>query len=193
MPKPDAARRTVSDASPWVNRFAPLVRAGGTVLDVAAGSGRHTRLFLARGHDVVAVDWNTEGLADLAGTERLTILEADLELGGPWPFLDRRFAAIVVTNYLHRPLLPLLPGALEPGGVLIYETFADGNAAFGKPSNPDFLLRRGELLDAFADKLEVVAYEDGIVETPRPAVVQRICAAVPKHGSAPFRLVPMST
>jgi SAM-dependent methyltransferase len=176
MQKSDRPRHTVSDASPWVERFAPLVRAGGPVLDVAAGSGRNTRLFLARGHEVVAVDWNVEGLADLAGEERLTILEADLELGGPWPFLDRRFAGVVVTNYLHRPLLPLFPGALEPGGVLIYETFAMGNAAFGKPSNPDFLLRRGELLDAFADKLEVVAYEDLKVDVPKPAMVQRICA-----------------
>jgi hypothetical protein len=124
----------------------------------------------------VAVDRHVGGLADLDGNDRLTIVEADLELGGPWPFLDRAFAGIVVTNYLHRPLLPLLPGALESDGVLIYETFAEGNEAFGKPSNPDFLLKRGELLAAFARTLEVVAYEDLLTDLPRPAMVQRICA-----------------
>jgi SAM-dependent methyltransferase len=183
MPKHDTPHPSAANASDWVKRFAPLVRAGGTVLDVAAGSGRNTRLFLESGHEVVAVDWHTEGLADLAGDARVTIVEADLELGGPWPFLGRRFAAIVVTNYLHRPLLPLLPGALEPDGVLIYETFAEGNEAFGKPSNPDFLLKRGELLEAFADTLDVVAYEDMKVEEPRPAVIQRICA-VRRGGGA---------
>lgn len=161
--------------SPWVVRHLSLVPAEGDVLDVAAGAGRHTRLFLDRGHPVVAVDRDTAKLADLAGHPLATILTADLE-GGTWPFGGRRFAGIVVTNYLHRPLLPTLVGALAPGGALIYETFAMGNERFGKPSNPDFLLKPGELLEAVRGRLRVVAYEDIQVDSPKPAMVQRIAA-----------------
>jgi SAM-dependent methyltransferase len=161
--------------SPWVVRHLGLVPARSDVLDVAAGAGRHTRLFLDRGHPVVAVDRDTSKLADLAGNPLVTILAADLE-GGPWPLGERRFAGIVVTNYLHRPLLPVLVGALAPGGALIYETFAVGNERFGKPSNPDFLLRPGELLEAVRGRLRVVAYEDVQLDAPKPAMVQRIAA-----------------
>ena len=161
------------EPSPWVARFAPLVPAGGAVLDVAAGAGRHTYMFLARGHPVVAVDRDTSRLIP---QPTLTIMNADLE-SGPWPLGTRRFAGVVVTNYLHRPLFPAIAGAVADGGALIYETFAQGNERFGKPSNPDFLLRPGELLElARAAGLRVLAYEDLTVETPRPACVQRIAA-----------------
>lgn len=161
--------------SPWVQRFAHLVPPGGPVLDVAAGGGRHARLFLGLGHPVTAIDRTLDGLADIAKAPGLSCIRADLE-SGPWPFAGQRFAGIVVTNYLHRPLLPVLADSLAPGGALIYETFAVGNERFGKPSNPNFLLRPGELIEAFAPQLAIAAYEHGIVETPRPAVVQRIAA-----------------
>lgn len=161
---------TTDGASAWVARFAPLVRPGGSVLDVACGGGRHCRLFLARGHAVTGIDRDL-GATRADGAE---LLAADLEDGSPWPLAGRRFDAVVVTNYLWRPLLPVLRGALAEGGVLIYETFAHGNAAFGRPRNPDFLLRPGELLDMAAG-LTVVAYEHGVVDNR--AVVQRICAA----------------
>lgn len=164
--------------SPWVERFAPRVRPGGRVLDVAAGAGRHARLFLARGHAVTAVD---RDVARLPSHPQLRTVAADLENGAPWPLPGERFDAVVVTNYLWRPLLPLLVDAVAPDGLLLYETFAVGNARFGKPSNPDFLLRPGELLEAVRGRLVVAAYEHGEVSAPRPAMVQRI-AAVAEAG-----------
>lgn len=161
--------------SPWVARFAPLVPQRRRVLDVACGSGRHARFFLAREHPVVALDRDISAIADLADRAGVEIVQADLE-DGAWPLDGRRFAAIVVTNYLHRPLFPRLLAALEPDGVLIYETFAVGNERFGRPRNPDFLLAPGELLRITAAKLRVVAYEHGEVSRPKRAVVQRICA-----------------
>ena len=161
--------------SPWVVRFADLVPASGTVLDLAAGGGRHTRFFLDRGHAILAVDIDTAGLADLAEVPRVEVLQADLE-NAPWPLGARRFAGVVVTNYLWRSLLPAIVAAVAPGGVLIYETFARGNERFGKPSNPDFLLRDGELLEAVRGRLGVVAYECLEVDEPKRAMVQRIAA-----------------
>lgn len=161
----------MSPPSDWVRRCSGLVPAGGTVLDVAAGAGRHARWFAGRGHPVVAVDRDTSGLADVP--PEVEVVTADLE-AGPWPFAGRRFAAVVVTNYLHRPLLPQLVAAVAPGGVLVYETFAVGQERFGRPRNPDHLLRPGELAAAVAGRLEVVAYEEA--ETERPARVQRIAA-----------------
>ncbi len=169
------APHTALPPSPWVVRFAPLVPQGGPVLDLAAGGGRHTCLFLERGHRVTAVDRDTAVLTTLAGP-LLETIAADLEDGRPWPLAGRRFAGIVATNYLHRPLFPVLIEALAPGGALIYETFAAGNERFGKPSNPDFLLRPGELLDAVRGRLRVVAYEDIEVSAPKPAMVQRLAA-----------------
>jgi SAM-dependent methyltransferase len=167
------------DASLWVRRFAAGVPAG-EVLDLACGSGRHARLFAALGHPVVALDRDPQALALAAGAGIVT-LEIDLEQeGARWPFGAGRFAGIVVTNYLHRPLLRDLVKSLAPNGVLIYETFALGNEVFGKPSNPAFLLRPGELLDVAAQGgLCVLAYEDGVVTQPKPARVQRLCAAGP--------------
>jgi len=159
--------------SVWVLRFLPLIRAGGLVLDLATGGGRHTRLLLERGYIVDAVDRDIAALGPLAGP-RCRIEAMDLETGGPWP-LDRDYDGILVTNYLHRPLLPAIADALAPGGVVIYETFALGNERFGRPRNPDFPLLPGELLTAFA-ALTVVAFEQGEVISPRPAVLQRIVA-----------------
>jgi len=173
------ARAADAEPSRWVSRWAHLVAAGGAVLDVASGTGRHARWFAQRGHPVTAIDRDAGALTTLRGEPHgaaVDTVEADLE-GAPWPLPDdTRFAAIVVTNYLHRPLLPRLAEALAPGGVLIYETFAQGNETIGKPSNPAFLLAPGELLAAFAPVLRVIAYEDGFVRAPRDAFVQRLCA-----------------
>ena len=155
--------------SEWVLRWAPLVERG-PVLDVACGGGRHSRLFAERGMQVVAVDREDQVLPP-----KIRFVKADLEGGNPWPFAGQRFAAIVVTNYLHRPLFAQLAAALDEGGVLIYETFMIGNEKFGRPSNPEFLLRPGELLEAFAG-LEVAAFEQGRVERPKAAMIQRLCA-----------------
>lgn len=161
--------------SPWVERFAPLICSGGTVLDVASGRGRHARYLSTRGYHVIAVDIDIAGLSDLSASENVEVMEADLEAGA-WPFGDRLFDGIVVTNYLYRPHLPRLVEALEPGGALIYESFGKGNEKLGRPRNPDFLLDPAELLDAFGPRLTIVAYEHGIDEGPRRAVRQRICA-----------------
>jgi len=165
--------------SPWVQRYAPLIP-GGEVLDLACGSGRHSRHLASLGHAVVAVDRDPEALAAAAGPE-ITTTAIDLEeAGAVWPFGSDRFAGIVVTNYLHRPLIADMLASLAPNGVLIYETFADGNAQFGKPSNPAFLLQAGELLDwARNHGLRVVAFEDGVIDTPKAAMVQRLCAVKP--------------
>jgi SAM-dependent methyltransferase len=156
------------EPSPWVARWAPLIERG-PVLDVASGAGRHARLFAARGLEVVAVDRESQDISDVK------FVQADLEDGSPWPFAGRRFAGIVVANYLHRPLFSSLVDSLDDRGVLIYETFMAGNERYGRPSNPDFLLRPGELLEAFG-ALTVAAFEQGTLERPKKAVVQRICA-----------------
>lgn len=167
----------ITEPSPWVRRFAPLIRTGGTVLDVACGGGRHARHFLRTGRSVVAVDRDVEAVADLRADPAAEVIRADLEDGGPWPFAGRTFDGIVVVNYLYRPLFGDLLGALAPGGVLIYETFARGHERFARPRNPDHLLKSGELLDLVRGRLQVVAYEHGIVEgEPIPGVSQRLCA-----------------
>ncbi len=165
------------EPSDWVVRFAPAIPAGGRVLDVACGQGRHARYLRDLGHSVVALDRDTAALASLEGESGIEILCADIESGG-WPFAPRSFDALVVTNYLHRPLFPSLIAALRPGGVLIYETFARGNERYGRPANPDFLLAPGELLDQLRGALWVAAYEHGIVNRPKPAVIQRVCAVL---------------
>ncbi len=166
-----------SPPSAWVVRFAPMVPEGAPVLDLACGGGRHTRLFAEADHPVTAVDVNLGNLGDLAGHPRVKAIEADLEAGDPFPLAGRAFGGVVVTNYLHRPLLEDLVAAVAPGGVLIYETFAEGNKEVGgRVTNPDFLLRHGELLDLVRGRLRVVAYEDVVLREPTPAAVQRICA-----------------
>lgn len=161
-------------ASPWAVRFVPRIDRAGTVLDLAAGAGRHTRYLQTLGYRVVAVDVDVSNMVDLAADDGILLVEADLE-NAAWPFPNRRFEGILVTNYLHRPLLPVLAESLTPGGVLIYETFAEGNEQYGRPRNPNFLLREGELREAFS-KLTTIAYEHGYEALPRPAVRQRICA-----------------
>lgn len=164
--------------SAWVIRWAGLIPAGGRVLDIACGNGRHARFFASRGHPVEAVDRDPALIALLAGVPGVASRCADLE-AGPWPYPGNRFAGIVVANYLHRPLFPHLLAALEAGGVLIYETFAAGNERYGRPSNPDYLLKPGELLEVVRGRLTVIAYEELDVSEPRPAAVQRICATNP--------------
>lgn len=163
------------DAAPsaWVERWSHHIRPGGAVLDLACGGGRHARFLARMGFELDAVDRDASLFSEVP--DRVRLLEADLE-AGPWPYEGRRFDGIVVANYLHRPLLPRLVASLEPGGLLVYETFAEGNERFGKPSNPDFLLRHGELLEAVRGRLRVLAYEDIVVDHPRPAAIQRICA-----------------
>lgn len=160
--------------SRWVERFATLLPSRSHVLDLACGGGRHSRLFAARGAVVIAVDRDAQAIERLREQPTVTAVCADLE-NGPWPFPATRFDAIVVTNYLHRPLFPVLCDSLLPGGLLVYETFMLGNERFGKPSNPDFLLRPGELLVHCAG-LSVLAFEQGEIDDVKPAMIQRICA-----------------
>lgn len=162
--------------SSWVKRFAALVPAGGEVLDLACGAGRHAVLLAGLGYLVEAVDRDVSALAPLDAGDLIRPHVADLE-GGAWPYTGRRFAGIVVTNYLYRPRLDALPAVLDTPGILIYETFMRGNEAYGKPANPDFLLSSQELLDwARRHALTVLAFEEGYVDLPKPAMVQRLCA-----------------
>jgi SAM-dependent methyltransferase len=160
-------------ASSWIVTWASLVPADATVLDVAAGKGRHTRFFAGRGHRVTAVD---RDVSSLAASDTVEVIAADLEDGSPWPLAGRKFGAVVVTNYLHRALFPMLFDALQPGGILLYETFMAGNERFGKPSRPEFLLNDGELLERVRGRFSVIAYEARMISEPGMAMVQRIAA-----------------
>ncbi|MBI06025.1 MAG: SAM-dependent methyltransferase [Rhodospirillaceae bacterium] len=161
--------------SPWITRFASKIASGSKVLDLACGNGRHSRYLLRLGHTVTACDINISALTDIKDEARLEIIACDLE-NSPWPFGDRHFAAIIITNYLHRPLFPDVVATLAPAGLLLYETFAAGNEAFGRPRNPKYLLKRGELISGILDNLTIIAYEDVTIDTPHPACVQRVCA-----------------
>ena len=178
--------KTVSP-SDWVRRWADVLASRSYLLDVAAGSGRHSRYLLGLSHRVLAVDLDVSGMLDLRGRVDFDLMQADLE-NAPWPFGQGIFDGVVVTNYLFRPLFPHMFASLKPGGMLIYETFAAGNGEFGRPSNPDFLLKPGELLEVCLDRARVIAFEDGYIDQPKPAVVQRIC--VVKNG-APARHFPV--
>ena len=166
--------------SPWVQRWSHLVPAGARVLDVACGSGRHVHWFQQRGCRVTCVDRDAAALQPLSAIAETHV--ADIE-AGPWPLPGRRFDAVIVTNYLWRELLPTIVASVADGGVLIYETFAVGNQAVGKPSNPNFLLRTGELLAA-ASELRWVACEDGFLTEPE-RFVQRIVAVRERHDAPP--------
>jgi len=162
--------------SPWIMRFAGLVPAGGPVADIACGGGRHGRMFVERGHPVLFADRDVSGVADLHGARGVEIVTADFEDGGDWPLAGRAFAGVVVTNYLWRPILPDIIALVAPGGLLLYETFAQGNEAYGRPRNPDFLLRPGELFEAVRGHLDVIAFGQEVVHRTGPAVVQHIAA-----------------
>ena len=171
------------NASEWVRRWSHLVPPGARVLDVACGSGRHLQWFAGRGHAVLGVDRAPEALQAAAAFGQ--VVACDLE-AAPWPFPGQQFGGVVVTNYLWRALLPHIVDSVAPGGVLLYETFAQGNETVGRPSNPDFLLAPGELLRA-CKGLQVVAYEEGYLEQPA-RFVQRIAGVrVPNDGAAPMR------
>jgi SAM-dependent methyltransferase len=179
----------VSKPSPWIVRFAPLIKAGGCVLDLACGGGRHSRYFLEQGNKVVAFDRSTDAVADLCDNPACEVICADLEtdeavfekLG---ELAERSFDAIIVVNYLHRPLLNYFINALAPGGIFIYETFARGNEKFTRPRNPDHLLKSAELLNLAQGGLDVIAYEHGIDKKGLLSVViQRICAIKPAGPS----------
>jgi len=161
--------------SPWVVQHGPRIASGGLVLDLACGSGRHAVWLAQQGYRVEAVDRDEAALSGMAGMPNIHLQLADLE-AGPWPYAGQRFDGIVVSRYLHRPLLPRLAESLSPGGVLIYETFMVGNERYGKPGNPQFLLQADELLSTFAPVLTVVAFAQGEEFVPKPAVMQRICA-----------------
>ncbi len=176
------ATAAVARPSRWVARFAPLIVPRAPVLDLACGAGRHARFLAAAGHPVVAVDRDAAALAALSGVVGVRAVEADLE-AGPWPLAGQSFGGVVVTNYLHRPCFAAILAALCDDGVLIYETFAAGNEAYGRPSNPDYLLRVDELLALATGRLTVVAFEQGLArrmdDAPAGAaasVVQRIAA-----------------
>jgi SAM-dependent methyltransferase len=177
----------VNSPSAWIVRWAHLIAPGGSVLDLAAGSGRHARWLAARGHTVTALDRDAEAMAALRDVAEVVV--ADLERD-PWPLADYRFDAVIVTNYLWRPLLPAIVAAAGAGGVLLYETFAVGNATVGRPANPEFLLRPGELLAA-ASGLRIVAYEDGFLADP-DRFVQRLAAVREAPAAAPPRRYPLA-
>lgn len=164
--------------SDWITRWAAAAPPGATVLDVACGHGRHLRWWAARGHAVTGVDRDSDALASLQGLGEL--LQADIE-GGPWPLAGRQFGVVVVTNYLWRPLLPQVLASVEPGGLLLYETFARGHEALGRPSRPDFLLQPGELLST-CQGWQVLGYEAGQLAAPA-RIVQRIAARRPMGTS----------
>jgi SAM-dependent methyltransferase len=142
----------------------------------------------ASGFSVEAVDRDISAMDWASNETGVHVLRCDLE-NEPWPYAADEFAAIVVVRYLHRALFPELLLSLAPGGVLIYETFAVGQERFGRPSNPDFLLRPGELLEWAHGELHVVAFEQGMEKSPAPALLQRICAVRSPAPSAVFPLI----
>lgn len=164
-----------ANPSPWVTRFAPLIKPGGTVLDVACGAGRNARWLARQGWQVEAVDRDETVISTLRGVQNISAWQADLE-SAPWPYPDRKFDAIVVCRYLHRPMLPVVAESLMENGILIYETFMAGQEQFGRPRNQDFLLQPDELLNAYSNRLEVISFEQGIISEPEPAALQRLCA-----------------
>lgn len=165
--------------SPWVRHYASEISRAGTVLDLACGNGRHARWLAALDYQVLAVDRDAVALAGMVASPNIETLCHDLEAAA-WPFDQQTFSGIVVTRYLHRPLLPRLVSALAPGGVLIYETFMLGNEVCGRPRREDFLLKPGELMKLALDNgLVVIAFREGFEAQPAPAVTQSLCARRP--------------
>ena len=159
----------------WARQLHPTAGGGG-VLDLACGGGRHGRLFLEQGWPVTFLDRDISGVMDLSGTVGATLMAADLETDGPWPLAGRKFDLVIVTNYLWRPILPQILDLVAPGGVLLYETFAEGNEAYGKPSNPNFLLKQGELKETVTSDFEILQYEQGSTGDPVNGIKQRLAA-----------------
>jgi len=187
MTRPNASHATehapLHSPSAWVKRWSHLIAPGADVLDVACGSGRHMQWLASRGHQVTGVDRSPEALTS-AGRFG-TVVEADIE-NGPWPLPGRQFAAVVVTNYLWRPIFPVILNSLAPGGVLIHETFASGNESVGRPSRAEFLLQPGELLQVCKD-LRVIAYEDGFLDDPERFVQRIVARREPDSAAELFR------
>lgn len=177
---PDCQNRAGTPPSAWIMRYAAEIPDDGTILDLACGAGRHLAALCARGRTqpLLGIDLDISKAAQLEQRPNLTLLALDLEQPGA-RIPGGNYAGIIVSNYLHRPLLPRLPGLLAPGGILLYETFAVGNEAYGRPRNPDYLLRAGELLECFAADLDVLGFEQGYVDAPHPAVKQRFCGRRP--------------
>lgn len=179
----------IAKPSPWVERFAPLAKPGGTFLDVTCGGGRHSRLFLELGFTVVGIDRDLEYVQDIKAKDDVELIQADLEDGSPWPMAGRTFSGVAMIYYVNRTLLPKLIDALEPGGILICESLAEGDETYHWPKKTDHLLRNGELLELVQGRLQVVAYEHGLLEhpfpnRPFPGIVQRICAVNDLKGEA---------
>lgn len=165
-------------ASPWIAKYAHLFPPRGVVLDVACGAGRHSVYLREMGHHMIAVDIDTGRFEARGMHGDIALIEADLE-GDGWPFRAASFAGIVVVNYLWRPLFPEIIAALKPGGVLLYDTFMQGNEKFGRPRNPDFLLAPGEFARVFGRSLEIIDAFEGDVAEPAPACRQMIAARKP--------------
>ena len=161
--------------SPWIVKYSWLIRRAGRVLDLACGSGRHAIWLAEQGYRVDAIDRDARAVSSMMGIDNINVVIVDLE-AGHWPYSEQKYDGLIVSRYLHRPLLRTLAALLNPGGVLIYETFMAGNEQYGKPSNPDFLLLPNELVEIYAPVLNIISFEQGEEKTPRPAVMQRICA-----------------
>ena len=178
----DPVLKLIYPPSPWVVRFSSLIT--GDVLDIACGNGRHTRYFADRGHKVTAVDRDISGLADLQENKNVEPIKIDLEKNLIFSkniLSNNSYNAVIVTNYLWRPLMPHIISAVDNDGILIYETFSSGNEVFGKPNNPEYLLQPAELLKLVNGDLEVIAYESGMIKIPQVAIIQRICAIKRKN------------
>lgn len=175
-------RHGPSEPSPWVSRWIGEISPGGRILDIACGRGRHMRLALSLGYMATGIDRDISAVADLAHDVRAEVTQSDLENGDPFALAGRTFDGVIVTNYLHRPLLPAIIGCLDPAGVLIYETFAAGTNKRGQgPSNPAFLLRPNELITMVAPHLTIIAFEHGLVTCRGERTVQRVVAVAPQH------------
>lgn len=163
------------EPSAWIVKYAPLINKKGRVLDLACGNGRHAMWFAKYDFHVDAMDCDDQVTSNMVGINNINVIVVDVE-ASDWPQSDQRYDGLVVSRYLYRPLLQTLATMLNPGGVLIYETFMVGNERYGKPSNPDFLLRPNELFEVYSPLLSIVSFEQGEEEMPRPVVMQRICA-----------------